>query len=1084
MKKKFLHSVFLLFVLSFLVVCPDSKAQGIYQLWGTTPYGGPDNEGVLFSTKYDATGFTLKKNFTVSNPGHGEQYNKPVVYNNKLYSLLSYGGTGGHGIITEYDPANNTWTKKTDLFSAGMTSSDGHLMVYNSKLYGLSNSGGTNGAGAIFEFNPATNSLLKLYSFPSVGTAGYYPQGSLVIYNSKFYGVAHGGVNDNGVIFQFDPGTNVYTKKVDFEEFTTGKYPHSGLVAYNGKLWGTTSYGGLADGGTLFSFDPDDNSFSKKKDLESVNLALVNSKLTVLNNKLYGSAFRKGASGVFGGILEYDPAGNVLINKYDYEYSVAHFNIEFTAYNNKLYSNSSTGGLGNEGVVFSYDPVADFYQHLEHLEAYGLQRGSGSLVLYDNKMYGFALHSGDYSKGALFSFDPVTTVFTDLIHLGGPELVNPTGPVLYYNNKMYGTTTYGGAANNGGIYEYNPVTGGFIIKFSFPADVQTSIDQGGVVVYNNKFYGVTRNGGAFNAGTLYEYDPATNIFSKKHEFVDATGSWPQGNLAIYNGKLYGTCVTGSTNTYGNIFEYNPATGVYAEKVIFNQGWGGFVRGKLTLFNNKFYGLCGAGGANSMGTVFEYNPLGNSFAKKADFAGTNGSFPRGSLTEFGGKLYGTTFEGGAKDSGVIFQYDPAATTITKKVDLDHLTGKWPLNSLTLLGNKFYGMMNVGGQSDEGATFQYDPVLNNFTKRTDFNYLNGSRPLGNDLFAVPALTAPGSPGSCTNTQTVNITAANANEWIPYTDAEGRAVAEINANGNILGNTAVRVFVNGGNIRQNGNGVFYLDRNITITPTTQPNTPVSIRLYIRKSEFDNLKATVGSGVASPADLTIFKNTDFCTATMNAAATPLQTVKNDWATDYVYSTEVSSFSSFYFAKNSGTLPVHLLSFTGKQEGVVNQLNWTATCTNDAKFTVERSSDGINFNPIGTVTATQQDCNHPFTYQDAGVADASYYYRLKMEENNGPVTQSKIIFLNRSKGTHLQIKFVPNPVTGPTARLQVESSKQQNVRISISDMTGRLVVQKTIQAQAGSIMIELDVSRLGSGTYNLNYITAENVQTVRFIKQ
>jgi uncharacterized repeat protein (TIGR03803 family) len=1082
MKKVLPLPTLILTVILSLIVCFNAKAQGIYQLWGSTPYGGQDNSGVLFSMKYDATGFRIKKDYPATNPGRAYYSNKPVAYNGKLYSILYHGGINDHGVITEFNPANNSFTKKADLFSIGGLYAAGHLIVYNNKLYGITASGGDNEDGVIFEYNPANGVLSAIYHFSE--PTGGFSYGSLTLYNNKFYGTTiYGGAFGDGTVFEFDPATNIYTKKADFNRAANGHFPVGAMVVYNNKLWGTCNYGGAEDEGTLFSFDPATNTLSKKYDFAHPGLYHPG-QLTLLNNKLYGSATRGGASNVFGGIFEYNPATNICANVFDFDYNTTHFDIELAAYNGRLYGTSTQGGTGGDGALFWYNPTTDVYHtELSFTETTGT-KGYGGMTLYNGKLYGFTSAAAAWGAGSLFSFDPAGSQYTNLVHLGGPELRQPEGSLLYYNNKIYGTTSYGGDHKRGGIYEYDIASGTYTIKYSMQSSGGNTSLQGGFIAYNNKFYGVTRYGGANQVGALYEYDPATNTYTKKHDFEDGTGSWPYGQLAVYGGKLYGMTSTGSANNMGNIYEYDPATGVYSQKVIMSANFGGYSRSRLTWHNNRFYGVCYGGGANGEGTVFEYNPAINSFIKKADFDSTNGAHPFGGLTVWKDKLYGLTFSGGSKDSGVLYQYDPATAIISKNLDLHNSIGVWPANELTLLNNKLYGMMNEGGANSEGNIFQYDPATNIFTTKLDFNSVNGKRPVANNLIAIPAITAPGSPGSCTNTQTVNINAANANEWIPFTDAEGRAVAEINANGNILGNTAVRFFVNGGNIRQNGNGQFYLDRNITITSANQPATPVSIRLYVRKSEFESLKATAGSGVVVPSDLAIYKNDDFCSATMNSSAVKLTTVKGDWATDYVFTTNVTSFSSFYFA--SGTqvaLPIHLLSFSGQKQGAINRLQWKASCTGGVNFRIERSVDGTQFHQIGLVMAAQPDCDRSFSFTDAS-PQAKSWYRLQLEEDNGQVTYSSIIYLDRNPGEATGIAITPNPAKGGTAYLNISGTLSGNSVLTVVDMTGRVLKTMKVDLSNGTNSIPVDIRSLPSGVYVIVLTTGQTKQTTRFIKE
>jgi len=902
MKNKLFLAACLLIASFISILQQPLNAQGIYQLWGTTPSGGIDDRGVLFSAKFDGTGYAVQKTFTSTNPGRAELFCKPLVYNSKFYCYMSKGGLNDAGIIAEFNPATNAYTKKADLHSIGGNYSSGTLILHNNKMYGLSG-GGINEKGIIFEFNPANSVLTKLYDFNT--STGSYPGLGLTVLNSKFYGTtSSGGVNDNGVLFEFNPATNVYAKKYDFLQSVVGRsYKGYPLTVYSGKLWGCTEYGSLNDKGAIYSFDPATNIVSKKADLSSIGIGLSQGALTLMNNKFYGAS-NNGGNNNLGAIFEFNPATNILTKEFDHSYSSGRGDMTFTVYNNKLYSCSEVGIPNYNGVLFSYNPATNIFTSLLQLtESIGI-RGSGAVTLYNNKLWATTTDAGEYGDGSMISYDLINGTSSVVLSFGGNELQYPCGQLMYYNNKIYGTAARGGiyldsTSSGSGIYEYDMATGVYTMKVSMQSSDGKFTDQGGFVLLNNKFYGVTKYGGTNLYGTLFEYDPATNIFAKKHDFAYATGYRPTAQLAVYNNKLYGTCSAGSTNDNGNIFEYNPTTNAYAQKVILDNAKGTIPYGRMTLYNNKFYGMCFSGGTGFDGTIFEYNPAINSFIKKKDLDNVNGARPFGALTEYDGKLYGMTLYGGNTDSGVIIQYDPLTNILTKKKDLNFVSGKWPFSNLVASNNKLYGMNSLGGTSEIGTLFQFDPATDIYTKRLDFTPENGKKPRSNEMITVPAPVAPGSLGSCTNSQTININAANANQWIAFTDAQGRAVAEINANGNILGNTTVRYYINGGTMRQDGNGAYYLDRTITVTPTTQPTTDVSLRLYIRKTEFDNLAATPGSGVSIPSDLNIVKNTDFCASALSAATTPFTSVAGNWGTDYVYSTNASSLGSFYFIGN-----------------------------------------------------------------------------------------------------------------------------------------------------------------------------------------
>ena len=126
--------------------------------------------------------------------------------------------------------------------------------------------GGTDSRGVLFEYNPSTNGYTKKFDFD--GTArGAIPYESLLeASNGKLYGMTcYGGSSGYGVLFEYDPASNTYTKKLDFDGTNNGRYPNGGLMqASNGKLYGMASSGGVNDYGVLFEYDPSTNAYTKK----------------------------------------------------------------------------------------------------------------------------------------------------------------------------------------------------------------------------------------------------------------------------------------------------------------------------------------------------------------------------------------------------------------------------------------------------------------------------------------------------------------------------------------------------------------------------------------------------------------------------------------------------------------------------------------------------------------------------------------------------------------------------------------------------------------------------------------------------
>lgn len=95
--------------------------------------------------------------------------------------------------------------------------------------------------------------------------------------------------------------------------------------------------------------------------------------------------------------------------------------------------------------------------------------------------------------------------------------------------------------------------------------------------------------------------------------------------------------------------------------------------------------------------------------------------------------------------------------------------------------------------------------------------------------------------------------------------------------------------------------------------------------------------------------------------------------------------------------LPIELLSFDGSNEGNVNILNWKcATETNNDRFEIERSTDGLSWIKIGTVDgAGTSSTLTEYSFRDSGYTKGYNYYRLKQVDFNGAYDYSGIIAVN-----------------------------------------------------------------------------------------
>ncbi|NOS91003.1 MAG: hypothetical protein HOP30_03715, partial [Cyclobacteriaceae bacterium] len=660
----------------------------------------------------------------------------------QFWGMTSQGGQYGAGVIFKTDGQGNSQSVQHSF----LVQNEGKFPFYttlvqaaNGKFYGVTSDGGVYNFGVLFEYDPVTDLYAKKIDFNS--NNGKKPFSSLIMTDDfKLYGVTReGGTNGQGVLFQYDPITNAYIKKIDFDGSSNGSNPWGALMkASDGKLYGMTTQGGTNNQGTLFQYDPSSNSLIKKIDFNNANGSYPQSSLMqAVDGKLYGMT-RQGGTNNQGTLFQYEPSSNSLIKKIDFSDTNGTYPQGYLmqAGDGKLYGMTYQGGTNNLGVLFQYDPSNNLFTKKFDFDSTNGSYPQGSLMqASDGKLYGMTAVGGAINRGVLFQFDPATNVYAKKLDFNNINGTSPQGSLMQASDgKLYGVTNSGGAGN-GILFQYDPVTNSITKKIDFAVAIDGSIPYGSLILASDgKLYGMTSRGGVNNGGVLFQINPANYTYTKKIDFNTANGINPQGSLIeASDGKMYGMTNYGGINNFGVLFQYDPTTNAYTKKIDFNGSNGKNPYGGALIpgSDGKLYGMTTFGGTNDLGVLFSYDPGNNSLTKKIDFVGTtNGRHPEGSLIlASDGKLYGMTRQGGTSDAGVLFQYDPSTNSLEKKIDfVVNITGQTPHGSLILAGdNKLYAM-------NQNALIQYDPATNILSKKVEFNNTtNGANPFGSLMLA---------------------------------------------------------------------------------------------------------------------------------------------------------------------------------------------------------------------------------------------------------------------------------------------------------------------------------------------------------------
>ena len=364
------------------------------------------------------------------------------------------------------------------------------LIFLDNVLVGTALNGGVQGNGTVFYVSLDGTNFDNVHSFATQPDAGN-PQGDLETSGNLFWGTTRGGGNNGvGAVFVGNTlgGISVVRSfaNVSADEATNfgGASPGALLALSGNTLYGTTTAGGEAGNGTVFSLSTNGSNFSVLHDFS----ALDSSTGTNIDGAL--------------------PLGGLILS------------------GDTLYGTTYAGGSGDAGIVFSIATSGSNFTDLHNFTALDSLTGtnsdgafpSGGLVLSNGMLYGTTLSGGTGGKGVVFSIGADGTGFkvlhdfsaTDPATGTNADGASPCAPLALSNGNLYGTASGGGAGANGTVFSMSINGSNFLIIHAFTAtesDTGTNRDGArpvaGVLPLENALYGTAFSGGPGGEGTVF-----------------------------------------------------------------------------------------------------------------------------------------------------------------------------------------------------------------------------------------------------------------------------------------------------------------------------------------------------------------------------------------------------------------------------------------------------------------------------------------------------------------------------------------------------------------------------------------------------
>ncbi|HVD97013.1 MAG TPA: T9SS type A sorting domain-containing protein [Cytophagaceae bacterium] len=175
---------------------------------------------------------------------------------------------------------------------------------------------------------------------------------------------------------------------------------------------------------------------------------------------------------------------------------------------------------------------------------------------------------------------------------------------------------------------------------------------------------------------------------------------------------------------------------------------------------------------------------------------------------------------------------------------------------------------------------------------------------------------------------------------------------------------------------------------------------------------------------------------------------------------------------------PIELVEFNAVRQGNGALVTWsTATELNSSYYIVEKSTDGINFTPVGKVQAKgNSSALQLYSFIDPSISSGITYYRLVEYDVDGASQYSNVKSVNKEGENDVQI--IPNPNNG--SFMILFNTTGLTSKIIVLNTLGQLVYEG---AYSEANVRNVDISSLASGIYYVQIITDGETLVKKMLK-
>lgn len=184
--------------------------------------------------------------------------------------------------------------------------------------------------------------------------------------------------------------------------------------------------------------------------------------------------------------------------------------------------------------------------------------------------------------------------------------------------------------------------------------------------------------------------------------------------------------------------------------------------------------------------------------------------------------------------------------------------------------------------------------------------------------------------------------------------------------------------------------------------------------------------------------------------------------------------------------LPVEIVHFGADAYPDHILVSWTTqTEDNSSHFIVERSTDGVTFDPVGRVNAAGQSLGRiDYQWKDSDPHTGLNFYRLKQVDLDGSFFRTEVVSAEM-KGPVERLRAYPNPAVDQLT-VELQGLEVGPAHLMLQDASGRILRVQEVDLQGQQRTVRMSVGDLDAGSYVLALRQRNGILlgTGRFMKQ